>query len=43
FDQKAQDLLLKRIEKYCSVVRVIAHTNMSKLNLRQKKNHILEI
>jgi len=43
FDQKAQDLLLKRIEKYCSVVRVIAHTNMTKLNLRQKKNHILEI
>jgi len=43
FDQKAQDVLLKRIQKYCSVVRVIAHTNMNKLNLRQKKNHILEI
>jgi len=37
------DLDIKRIKKYCSVVRVIAHTQVRKLNLRQKKAHILEI
>ncbi|CAE7584546.1 RPL3 [Symbiodinium sp. KB8] len=34
---------LARIKKYCQVVRVIAHTNIELLNLRQKKAHILEI
>jgi len=34
---------LARIQKYCSVVRVIAHTQIRKLNLRQKKAHVLEI
>jgi large subunit ribosomal protein L3e len=37
------DLDIKRIKKFCSVVRVIAHTQVRKLNLRQKKAHILEI
>jgi len=37
------DLDIKRIKKYCAVVRVIAHTQIRKLNLRQKKAHILEI
>jgi large subunit ribosomal protein L3e len=37
------DLDLKRIRKYCTVIRVIAHTQIRKLNLRQKKAHILEI
>lgn len=32
-----------RIKKYCKVIRVIAHTQMHKLNLRQKKAHVLEI
>lgn len=32
-----------RIAKYASVIRVIAHTQQSKLNLRQKRAHILEI
>jgi large subunit ribosomal protein L3e len=32
-----------RITKYCQVVRVIAHTQIEKLNLRQKKAHIMEI
>lgn len=32
-----------RIVKYCSVVRVLAHTQIEKLNLRQKKSHLLEI
>ena len=34
---------LQRIKKYCSIVRVIAHTQVHKLNLRQKKAHIMEI
>jgi len=37
------DLDIKRIKKYCQVVRVIAHTQIRKLNLRQKKAHIMEI
>jgi len=34
---------LNRIRKFCSVVRVIAHTQVKKLNLRLKKAHIMEI
>jgi len=34
---------LERIKKYCHVVRVLAHTDISKLNLRQKKAHLMEI
>jgi large subunit ribosomal protein L3e len=34
---------LERIKKHCSVVRVIAHTQTSKVGLRQKKAHIMEI
>jgi len=37
------DAELKRISKYCSVVRIIAHTQMRKLSLSQKKAHVLEI
>jgi len=37
------DLDIKRIKKYCQIVRVIAHTQVRKLNLRQKKAHISEI
>jgi len=37
------DLDLKRIRKYCTIVRVIAHTQIRKLNLRQKKAHMMEI
>jgi large subunit ribosomal protein L3e len=37
------DKQLNRIKKYCSVVRVIAHTQVRKLNLRQKKAQIIEI
>jgi large subunit ribosomal protein L3e len=29
--------------KYCQVIRVLAHTQIEKLNLRQKKAHIMEI
>jgi len=34
---------LNRIGQFCSVVRVIAHTQVKKLNLRLKKAHIMEI
>lgn len=34
---------LERIKKYCTTVRVLAHTQMNKLNMRQKKAHLLEI
>jgi len=34
---------LERIAKYCQVVRVIAHTQIKKLDLGQKKAHVMEI
>ncbi|RHY13500.1 hypothetical protein DYB25_010573 [Aphanomyces astaci] len=34
---------LNRIKKYAQVVRVIAHTQIRKVKLRQKKAHLLEI
>lgn len=34
---------LERIKKYCSVVRVIAHTQISKVRIGQKKAHVMEI
>ena len=34
---------LERIKKYCTTVRVLCATQISKLNLRQKKSHIMEI
>mmetsp|Transcript_15361 Transcript_15361/g.35316 ORF Transcript_15361/g.35316 Transcript_15361/m.35316 type:complete len:392 (+) Transcript_15361:50-1225(+) len=34
---------LDRIAKFCSIVRVIAHTQVSKTSLRLKKAHIMEI
>jgi large subunit ribosomal protein L3e len=34
---------LERIKQYCSVVRVLAHTQVSKIKLRQKKANLLEI
>jgi len=34
---------IERIKKYCSVVRVLAHTQMKKLKLRQKVANIMEI
>jgi len=37
------DRELQRIKKYCSVVRVIAHTQIKKLHFRQKKAHTMEI
>jgi len=34
---------LERIKKYCTIIRVLCHTQISKLNFRQKKAHICEI
>lgn len=34
---------LERISKYCSVVRVLAHTQIRKTGLNQKKAHLMEI
>ncbi|KAG1686264.1 60S ribosomal protein L3 [Phytophthora capsici] len=34
---------LNRIKKYCQVVRVLAHTQVRKVKLRQKKAHLLEV
>jgi len=40
---KAIDRELARMKKYCSVVRVIAHTQTRLIKLRQKKAHVMEI
>jgi len=37
------DRELARIKRYASVVRVLAHTQIKKINIRQKKAHLLEI
>jgi large subunit ribosomal protein L3e len=42
-DEKSIQAQLNRIKKYCTVVRVIAHTQLHLLNLRQKKAHVMEI
>jgi len=34
---------LQKMEQYCTVIRVLAHTQISKLKLRQKKAHLMEI
>jgi large subunit ribosomal protein L3e len=40
---EALDKALARIQKHCQVIRVLAHTQTSKLSLRLKKAHLLEI
>jgi len=42
-DQDSVNKKLETIKKYCSAVRVIAHTQIEKCGLRQKKAHIMEI
>jgi len=41
----AKDIMreLERIKKYCSVVRVLVHTQISKVGLGQKKAHVMEV
>jgi len=41
--EKSLEQELERIRKYCTVVRVIAHTDMKKVKLGQRKAHVMEI
>src|SRR5271169_6782106 len=41
--QKSIERELERIRKYCTVVRVLAHTQVRKTGLKQKKAHLMEI
>jgi len=34
---------MEKLTKYCTILRLICHTQMSKLNFRQKKAHICEV
>jgi len=43
-ENKAEiDAAITRIKKYAAVVRVLAHTQIKKVNIGQKKAHLLEI
>jgi large subunit ribosomal protein L3e len=42
-DAKPIERELERIKKYCTVVRVLAHTQIRKVNIGQKKAHLMEI
>jgi len=42
-DKKGQEAVLDKIKKYCSVVRLIGHTQMKLLPLKQKKAHLIEL
>jgi len=42
-DNKDLDQELARMKKFCSTIRLICHTDMAKIGLRQKKAHISEI
>jgi large subunit ribosomal protein L3e len=41
--QKEIDAELARIKQYCQVVRVIAHTQVRKIKVGQKRSHMMEI
>jgi len=40
---KSMDEELGRMKKHCSVIRVLAHTQIKKIRQRQKKAHLMEI
>jgi large subunit ribosomal protein L3e len=40
---KTIDVNIAKLKKYCTVIRVLAHTQVRKLKLRQKKAHLMEI
>merc|ERR1712113_842982 len=42
-DDKKIDQEFERMAKYCQVIRVIAHTQIKKVGLHQKKAHVMEI
>jgi len=41
--EKTIDVEIERIKKYCKIVRVIVHTDIAKIGLKQKKAHVAEI
>jgi large subunit ribosomal protein L3e len=43
FSEEALEERLTKIKDYCTVVRLIAHTQIGKVGLRQQKAHIMEI
>jgi large subunit ribosomal protein L3e len=42
-DNKDVSEQLARMKKYCQIIRVLAHTQIKKVGLRQKKAHLMEI
>jgi large subunit ribosomal protein L3e len=42
-DGKSAKEELERMKKHCAVIRVICHTQIKKVKLRQKKAHVMEI
>eukprot|EP00343_Euplotes_focardii_P009195 CAMPEP_0205824858 /NCGR_PEP_ID=MMETSP0206-20130828/22989_1 /ASSEMBLY_ACC=CAM_ASM_000279 /TAXON_ID=36767 /ORGANISM="Euplotes focardii, Strain TN1" /LENGTH=396 /DNA_ID=CAMNT_0053123369 /DNA_START=24 /DNA_END=1214 /DNA_ORIENTATION=- len=42
-DSRDVENKLERMKKYCQVIRVLAHTQIKKVKLRQKKAHLMEI
>lgn len=45
-DEKSKNSIkrdLERVKKYCTVVRVLTSTQLTKLNFRQRKAHLIEI
>jgi large subunit ribosomal protein L3e len=42
-NNKSVEIELERMKKYCQVIRVMAHTQIRKVKLRQKKSHLMEI
>lgn len=43
FEKNEMDVQIERAKKYCSVVRMILHTQVDKVRLGQKKEHLKEI
>lgn len=43
YEENKIEAQYNRIIRYCQIVRAICHTQPSKLNLRQKKAHVMEI
>merc|ERR1712110_1391713 len=41
--KSSQEAAINKIKKYCQVIRLIAHTQMKLIPLKQKKAHIIEL
>jgi len=42
-ENRDQEEEMARMKKFCTVIRVLAHTQIKKVRLRQKKAHLMEI